>query len=100
MEEVARKENHVHISLLGQAHDFMEGLPTVISTDWISLCIADMVVSCDENADRVRLYGRVSTQNFSDRNRKVRREKNMKQLLPVNLGIVDKTWKQSKQTIC
>jgi hypothetical protein len=50
MEEIAGKEDHVNIALLSQTHDFMEGLPAVISSDGVALTVTDMIICRDENA--------------------------------------------------
>lgn len=49
VEKIAGQEDHVYITFLCRAHDFVESLPTVISADWISFAIADMVVCCDQD---------------------------------------------------
>jgi hypothetical protein len=44
MEQVACEEHHVHIAFPGKAHHLVEAFPAVISSDWISLVVPDMVV--------------------------------------------------------
>lgn len=44
MEEIACQKDHVDISFLGQAHDFIEGFPTIIAPDRIAFVVADMIV--------------------------------------------------------
>lgn len=58
MEQIPRQENHVDILFFGHTHHLMETLPTIISPDGISLVVADMIVSRDENADCLRVYTR------------------------------------------
>lgn len=54
MEQVARKQHHVDITVFGDGHDFVERLPGVIATNGIALVVADVGVCGDQNADRVR----------------------------------------------
>lgn len=44
MKEISGKQNHINISFLGQAHDLVEALPAVISTNGIPLIVPDVVV--------------------------------------------------------
>ena len=60
VEKVTSQKDHVDIAFPRQAHDFVESLPTVIATNWVAFAIADMVVRCDENTNRVRCYHLVS----------------------------------------
>lgn len=45
MEQISRQQDHVNITLSGQTHDLMEGLPTVVPADGVSFIVPDMVVS-------------------------------------------------------
>jgi hypothetical protein len=54
MEKVASEEYHIDIFRFGQAHDLVERPPRVISTLRITFIVADMIISCHENADSVR----------------------------------------------
>lgn len=53
VEEIAGEQDHIDIAFLGQTHNLVKRLPAVIATDRISFVVADMVVCCHEDADRV-----------------------------------------------
>ena len=53
MEEIAREKNHVDVTLLGEAHDLVEGLPAVVATDCIAFAVADMIVCGDKDTNGV-----------------------------------------------
>jgi hypothetical protein len=59
MKEISGKQNHINISFLGQAHDLVEALPAVISTNGIPLIVPDVVVGRDEDANSFRCGRRV-----------------------------------------
>lgn len=54
MEEISSEQNHVDVSFSGQAHDFIESLPTVVAPDRVAFVVADMIVCGDEDTDRIR----------------------------------------------
>ena len=56
MEEVSGKQDHVDIFVFRQAHNLMEALPAIITTNVISLVVADMTIRSDEDADGVGCY--------------------------------------------
>src|ERR1700677_415669 len=55
MKEIASEKHQVNIPLLSKTHDLVEGLPGIIAADWVSLLVADMVVSGDEDANGIGL---------------------------------------------
>lgn len=46
-----------HIFSTSEVQDLIKGTPTVILTDGISFFVSDMVIGCNEDADRVCLCG-------------------------------------------
>ena len=54
VEKVTSQKDHVDIAFPRQAHDFVESFPAIVATDGVAFAIADMIVRCDENANRVR----------------------------------------------
>jgi hypothetical protein len=53
VEEIACQKDHVDISFLGQAHDFVEGFPAVVASDMVAFVVSNMIVRCDEDTNRV-----------------------------------------------
>jgi hypothetical protein len=65
VEKVTCQENHVDIAFPRQAHDFVECLPAVIAADRVAFSVSDMIIRCDENANRVRCCHFVSWKSCS-----------------------------------
>lgn len=53
VEEVAGKQNHVHITLFGRTHDLIECFPTIVAANRVSFAITDMVVCCNQDTDGI-----------------------------------------------
>lgn len=53
MEEIPSKQDHVHILLFRQAHDFMEALPAVVAAYGVSFGVTNMAISGYEDAYRI-----------------------------------------------
>jgi hypothetical protein len=47
VEEIAGQQNHIHVAVFGDGHDFVKRLPTVVAADGISFVVAHMVVGGD-----------------------------------------------------
>lgn len=54
MEQVTAKQYHVDVSLLRQAHDFMEAFPAVVAPNVVSFVVANMTVSSYQYPDGIR----------------------------------------------
>jgi hypothetical protein len=53
VEQIACQEYHVDVSFLGQAHDFVKSFPAVVAPDRVAFIVADMIIRCDEDTNRV-----------------------------------------------
>lgn len=53
VEEIAGEQDHIHVPLLSSGHDLVEGFPTIIAADRVSLAIANMIVCRNQNANRI-----------------------------------------------
>lgn len=53
MKEISGEQHHVDIVFLGQAHDFVETFPAVISPNRVSFVVADMIVSGDKDTNGI-----------------------------------------------
>jgi hypothetical protein len=48
-----REGREEYVSIAGEFHDLVEGGVRVVASDGIAFRVADVVVCCDEDADRV-----------------------------------------------
>jgi hypothetical protein len=69
-----------YIFSTGEIQDLVKGTPTVVLTNGVSFFVSDMVIRCNEDADRVRLCGcELGTPNLGRADG----------LIPVNSGILE-----------
>jgi len=67
VEEVPSEQHHVDILLFCEGHDFMEALPAVIASDGVSLSVADMAVTGNQDSYRISSYGILLARSAHDR---------------------------------
>ena len=53
MEKVASMKYHIYIMLFREAHDLVEAFPAVITTVRITLIVANMTVSRNQNSNSI-----------------------------------------------